>query len=91
MGRARLFFSATLHVLRPERLTMRLRGINNLLSLNKTDDLAGTSYQRHYRLIIQAHYFAPVLNATHSDNFMKIARFESMKYAWSSHHSLHNE
>lgn len=73
------------------KLNMQLTWINKLLGINKTDDLGCTSHQRHYRLIIQAHYFTSVLNATHSDNFMKFARIKSMKYEWSSHHSLHNE
>lgn len=72
------------------KFNKKLRLINESPGLNKTDD-HGCNFQRHYRSIIQAHYFTSVLNATHSDNFMKVARFKSMKYAWSSHHSLHNE
>ncbi len=70
---------------------MQLRLINKPPGGNKTDDLGRNSYQRHYRLIIQTHYFTSVLNATHSDNFMKLAGFKSIKYAWASHRSLHNE
>jgi len=70
---------------------MQLGWINKHLGLNKTDDLGRTSYQRHYRLIIHARYFTSVSNETHSDNFMKLARFKSLKYAWSSHQSPHND
>lgn len=70
---------------------MQLRLINKPRGSNKTDDLGHNSHQRHYRLIIQANDFTSLFNATHSDNFMKLASFKSIKYAWESHHSLHNE
>lgn len=94
-GTARLFFLSLymyqIHSIHKgphvNKLNMQLRWINKPPGLNKTDDLGRNSHQRHYRLIIQAHYFTSVLNASHSDNFMKLARFKSIKYAWASHHS----
>lgn len=35
--------------------------------------------------------FTSPSNLTHLDNFMKVAGFVHMKYAWGSHQVLHNE
>ena len=76
---------------RINKVGLQLRLINKPPDLNQTDDLAADSHQRHYRWIIQSHYFTSFLNVSHSDIFMKVARFKSINYAWTRHHSVHNE